>query len=105
MFWRYFNSYTNKWMMRVLLLEVSTGIIFQTKNWKMGDFPFEYYQTDVAPLILESKGIIHNIREPNRALNEIVSQIHESARIMGDLNWRIPRGSNVDVITDNGSVY
>ena len=60
----------------------------------------KFFQTDIAALIYDSKGMIHNIREPNRGLNEIISQIHETSRTMGKLNWRVPRGSNVDVITD-----
>lgn len=98
-FWRYFERTSNKWKMRVTT-RTERGVVLRDEDWEMGDFPFEYFQTDVEPLILESKGIIHDIREPNRALNEIVSQIHENARIMGKINWRAPRGSNIDVITD-----
>ena len=76
------------------------GILLRNEKWAMDEFPFEYFTTDVVDMIVEAKGVIHNIREPNRALNEMVSQVHESARIMGKLNWLIPRGSNVNVITD-----
>jgi hypothetical protein len=98
-FWRYFDKFSNKWKLRVTT-RTEQGLILRDEDWGMNDYPFEYFQTDIAPLIYDSKGVIHNIREPNRALNEIVSQIHETARIMGKLNWRVPRGSNVDVITD-----
>jgi hypothetical protein len=98
-FWRYFDHYSNKWKIRVTT-RTEKGLLLRDEDWGLDEFPFEYFQTDNAPLIMDSKGVIHNIREPNRALNEIVSQIHESARIMGKLNWRVPRGSNVDVITD-----
>lgn len=98
-FWRYFNKEENKWKLR-LTTRTEQGVVLRDEDWGMDEYPFEYFQTDVAPLIYDSKGVIHNIREPNRALNEIVSQIHENARIMGKLNWRVPRGSNVDVITD-----
>lgn len=102
--WRYFDTFSNKWKMRVTT-RTEAGIILRNEDWAMNDYPYEYFQTDVADRIEESKGVIHNIREPNRALNEIVSQIHESARIMGKLNWRIPRGSNVDVITDEAGQF
>lgn len=103
-YWRYFDSHSNAWKMRVTTRSEG-GVILRDDDWGMNDYPFEYFQTDVADRIQESKGVIHNIREPNRALNEIVSQIHESARIMGKLNWRIPRGSNVDVITDEAGQF
>lgn len=77
-----------------------TGILLRHEKWFCNEFPFEFFQTDVAGRLMDSKGVIHDIREPNRALNEMVSQVHETARIMGKLNWLMPRGSNVNVITD-----
>lgn len=76
------------------------GILLRHEKWICDEFPFEFFQTDVAGMLMDSKGVIHDIREPNRALNEMVSQVHETARIMGKLNWLMPRGSNVNVITD-----
>lgn len=98
-FWQHFDNFANKWKLRITT-RTEQGLILRDEDWGMNEYPFEYFQTDVAPLIYDSKGVIHNIREPNRGLNEIVSQIHETARVMGKLNWRVPRGSNVDVITD-----
>lgn len=76
------------------------GVLLRHERWIMDEFPFEVFQTDIAGMVMDSKGVIHDIREPNRAMNEMVSQVHESARIMGKLNWLLPRGSNVNVITD-----
>lgn len=76
------------------------GILLRNEKWILDEFPFVPFTTDISGMLLESKGVIHDIREPNRALNEMVSQVHETARIMGKLNWLIPRGSNVNVITD-----
>lgn len=98
-YWRYFDSFSNSWKLRVTT-RTEAGVILRDEDWGMDEYPFEFFQTEVAGKILESKGVIHDIREPNRALNEIMSQIHETARIMGKLNWRVPRGSNLDVITD-----
>ncbi len=98
-FWRYYDKYANKWKIRVTT-RTENGVLLRDEDWGLDEYPFEYYQTDIAPFILDSKGVVHNIREPNRALNELVSQIHETARIMGHINWRVPRGSNIDVITD-----
>lgn len=90
----------NKWQIRLVVMTKNGGIVLRNCIWPIDEFPFEFFQCDVAPTILETKGVIHNIREPNRALNQMVSQIHENAKIMGKINWLIPRGSNVNVITD-----
>lgn len=99
MFKKIYNSYKNKWEVRVTTM-TDSGILLRDDDWPMNEFPFEYFTTEVVDMIIEAKGVIHNIREPNRALNEMVSQVHETARIMGKLNWLMPRGSNVNVITD-----
>lgn len=99
MFRKIFSKFSNKWEIWVTTF-TDGGILLRNEKWPMDCFPFEYFLSDVANMIVEAKGIIHNIREPNRALNEMVSQVHESARIMGKLNWLMPRGSNVNVITD-----
>lgn len=100
MFRRLFNKETRKWEIWVTTRTEQGGVVLRHEKWALDEFPFEVFQTDIAGLVMESKGVIHDIREPNRALNEMVSQVHETARIMGKLNWLIPRGSNVNVITD-----
>lgn len=99
MFRKLFDSYSNKWKVWVTTF-TNGGILLRNDEWPMDEFPFEFFTTDVVDMLTEAKGVIHNIREPNRALNEMVSQVHETARIMGKLNWLMPRGSNVNVITD-----
>lgn len=94
-----YNQATAKWEVWVTT-RTENGTLLRDEKWHMNEFPFEFFQTDIAGMALESKGVIHDIREPNRALNEMVSQVHETARIMGKLNWLMPRGSNVNVITD-----
>lgn len=103
-FRKYFDSYSNKWKTRVTT-RTEQGLLLRDEEFGVDEIPFEYFQTDVAGLVLESKGTIHNLREPNRAMNQMVSQIQESARIMGKLNWLIPRGSNVNVITDEAGQF
>ena len=98
-FRRKFNSKSNQWEIWVTT-RTESGVILRDEKWPMNTFPYVYYQTEVASLVLDSVGVIHDIREPNRALNQIVSQIIESARIMGHINWRAPRGSNLNVIDD-----
>lgn len=80
------------------------GVLLRNEKWG-SRYPFTCFQTDIAGMLIESKGVIHDIKEPNRALNEMVSQVHESARIMGKLNWLVPRGSNVNVITDESGQF
>lgn len=99
MYRKIFNKDTGKWEVWVTT-RTESGVLLRHDKWLTDEFPFEFFCTDVTGLISESKGVIHDIREPNRALNEMVSQVHETARIMGKLNWLIPRGSNVNVITD-----
>lgn len=93
---RYINNNWEIWV----TTRTEGGVLLRNEKWGLDEFPFEFFQTDVAGMLLDSKGVIHDIREPNRALNEMVSQVHETARIMGKLNWLLPRGSNVNVITD-----
>lgn len=93
---KYVNGNWEVWV----TTRTENGVLLRNEKWVMDEFPFEFFQTDIAGMALESKGVIHDIREPNRALNEMVSQVHETARIMGKLNWLMPRGSNVNVITD-----
>lgn len=98
-FRKLFNPDSQKWEVWVTT-RTEQGVLLRNDKWSMNEFPFVPFVTDVAGLISESKGVIHDIREPNRALNEAISQVHETMRIMGHLNWLIPRGSNVNVITD-----
>lgn len=104
MFQKIFNKTNGKWEVWVTT-RTDSGILLRHEKWPMDEFPFEFFTTDVVDMIVEAKGVIHNIREPNRALNEMVSQVHESARIMGKLNWLMPRGSNVNVITDESGQF
>lgn len=99
MFRKIFSQETQKWEVWVTTF-TDGGILLRDEKWPMDEFPFEFFTTDIVDMVMEAKGVIHNIREPNRALNEMVSQVHETARIMGKLNWKMPRGSNVNVITD-----
>lgn len=94
-----FNEKSNKWEVWITT-RTQSGILLRNEVWKMGHHPYAPFTTDIAGMLLDSKGIIHDIKEPNRALNEMVSQVHETAKIMGKLNWLMPRGSNVNVIDD-----
>lgn len=100
---REYDAEAKRWQIRVVTW--TTGRVHRNIITKLDEFPFEYYMTDVAGSPLDGMGVIRNIRDINRALNQIVSQIHENARIMGKLNWRIPRGSNINVITDETGQY
>lgn len=94
-----YNPDTKQWETWITT-RTEDGVLLRNEKWIMDEFPFVPFATDIAGLLSESKGVIHDIREPNRALNETISQVHETMRIMGHLNWLIPRGSNVNVITD-----
>lgn len=99
-----FDQATNKWGIWVTTL-TEAGTLLRHEQWKIDEFPFEAFQIEVSSTLLGSRGIIHNIREPLRARNDLLSQVQESARVMGKLNWLIPRGSNVNVITDEAGQF
>lgn len=99
MFRQIYNEDSQEWEMWITV-RTENGVLLRNEKWKLGEYPYEVFQTDIAGMIMDSKGVIHDIKEPNRAINEMVSQVHESAKIMGKLNWLLPRGSNVNVITD-----
>ncbi|HWT40506.1 MAG TPA: hypothetical protein VN081_04560, partial [Dongiaceae bacterium] len=98
-FRKIYNKDTNKWEVWVTT-RTENGVLLRHEKWSTNEFPFEYFQVENASTVVNSRGVIYNIREPIRAINQLVSQVQESARVMGKLNWLIPRGSNVNVITD-----
>lgn len=98
-FRKIYDPQAKKWDIWVTT-RTESGVLLRNEKWILDCYPFECFQTDIAGMLMDSKGVIHDIKEPNRALNEMVSQVHESAKIMGKLNWLLPRGSNVNVITD-----
>lgn len=104
MYRKIYDAESKKWNIW-LTTRTETGILLRHEKWNIDEFPFEYFQVEVSPTVLSSKSIIHNIREPGRALNQLVSQVQESARVMGKLNWIMPRGSNVNVITDEAGQF
>jgi hypothetical protein len=99
MFRKIYDKATDKWQVWVTT-RTEQGILLRNEPWVLNCYPFSCFQTDIAGMLMDSKGVIHDIKEPNRALNEMMSLIHESAKVMGRLNWLVPRGSNVNVITD-----
>jgi len=104
MFRKIFNSENNKWEVWVTT-RTESGVLLRHEKWVTNEFPYEYFQVEIASTVLGSRGVIHNIREPSRALNQLMTQVQESARVMGKLNWLIPRGANVNVITDEAGQF
>lgn len=98
-FRKVYDSETQQWDIWITT-RTENGVLLRNEKWNLDEYPFSFFQTDISGMLMESKGVIHDIKEPNRALNEMVSQVHETARVMGKLNWLLPRGSNVNVITD-----
>jgi len=85
-------------IMKTVITE--SGVLLYDAVWPMDEFPFEFYQTDVVSAIYDSEGVIKDIRDLNRFLNINASQVQETVRVMGKLNWLIPKGSGVNVIRD-----
>lgn len=99
LYYRKWNEKKNDWGVYVVTMS-DGGVLLRSEWWPLNEFPFEPFIADITGAMLRSKGTVHDIRDPNRAVNDLVSQILESARIMGKLNWLMPRGANVNVITD-----
>lgn len=103
-FWHEWSDATKKWKIRQVTM-TEGGVGLKYGYWEVGELPFEPFMADISGSLLQSKGIVHNIREPNRAVNDLVSQILKNARVMGNINWKMPRGANVGVITDESGQY
>lgn len=99
LFRKVYNKEAKEWQ-TWLTTFTETGILLRHQKWDMNEFPFEYYIPEVVGKLNESRGCLHDLREPVRVINDMVSQINESARVMGKLNWLIPKGSNIGVIED-----
>lgn len=103
-FWQEWSKEAKKWQIRQVTMTES-GVGLKYDYWLVGEYPFEPFVADITGSLLQSKGIVYNIREPNRAVNDLVSQTLKNARVMGNLNWLMPRGANVGVITDETGQY
>lgn len=99
LFYRKWNEEKNEWGIYLVTMS-DGGVLLRREWWALDEFPFEPFIADITSAMLRSKGTVHDIRDPNRAVNDLVSQTLEAARVMGKLNWVMPRGSNVNVITD-----
>lgn len=92
---------TDKGDWKICLVTMSDGgVLLNWEWWEIDELPFEPFIADITGAMLRSKGTVHDIREPNRAVNDLVSNTLEAARTMGKLNWLIARESNINVITD-----
>lgn len=76
------------------------GVLLENRLWDLDFYPYEIYLADVQGSVLDGGGPMRDLRSPQKAFNQIVSTINENARIMGKINYRMPRGANVNVIDD-----
>lgn len=94
-----FNQDTREWEI-ILRVTTESNLLLYHDVWTMDEFPYEYYQSDVADEVLQSYGAIKDIRTLQQALSRGASQVEETMQTMGKINWLIPRGSGINVITD-----
>lgn len=87
------------WQIRKIVF-TRNGVLLENTIWGENFYPFEMYLADVQGSILDGGGPMRDLRSPQKAFNQIMSIIHENARIMGKINYRMPRGANVNVIDD-----
>lgn len=82
------------------LVTTAGGVLLEDSVWPLNFMPWEMFLADVQGSPLDGGGPIRHLRSPQRALNQLNSLVQENARITAKINWRVPRGSNVTVITD-----
>lgn len=98
-YWREWSDKDGKFIIRKVVTDTA-GHLLQNIVWPLDFYPFEMYVSDVQGSPLDGGSPIRDLRSPQKALNQINTIIQTNANIMGKINWRIPRGSNVNVITD-----
>jgi hypothetical protein len=98
-FWKEWSAKSNKFIVRKVVTTTG-GVLLQDTTWPMDFYPYEDFLADVTGSTLDGGSPIRDLRSPQKALNQINTTIQTNANIMGKINWRIPRGSNVNVITD-----
>lgn len=96
-FWREFNE--GEWKIR-LVVTTANGVLLRDDWWPMNFYPFEMFLADVQGSPLDGGSPLRDLRSPQRALNQFNSLVQENGRVMAKINWSIPRGANVNVITD-----
>lgn len=94
-----FDLDKRQWVIRLYVTTESNLLLLDTE-WGLDEFPYEYYQSDIADEIFHSQGAIKDIRGLQSALSRGASQVEETMQVMGKINWLIPRGSGITVITD-----
>lgn len=96
---REFDKEKGDWVIRKTVF-TGNGILLDSSIWPLDFYPFELYLADMQGSILDGGGPVRDLRSPQRAFNQIMSIIHENAQVMGKINYKMPRGANVNVITD-----
>ncbi len=99
LFFREINEETKDWQIRKVV-STRNGVLLENTVWDLPFYPFELYVADVQGSILDGGGPLRDLRSPQKAFNQIMSIIHENARVMGKINWKMPRNANVNVIDD-----
>lgn len=97
--WREFSKDHGKFIIR-LVVTTTSGVLLRDEIWPMDFYPYEMYLADVQGSPLDGGSPIRDLRSPQRALNQFNSLVQENGRVMAKINWSVPRGSNVNVITD-----
>lgn len=88
-----------EWMVN-LYVTTEANVLLYNGRWPIDEFPYEFFQTDIADMLYETDGVIKDIRGLQQSLSRGASQVEETMQTMGKLNWMIPRGAGVTVITD-----
>lgn len=94
-----FDLETQKWLINLYVTTESKLLLYHDA-WPLDEFPYEYFQTDVADMLYETDGVIRDIRGLQQSLSRAASQVEETMQTMGKLNWLVPRGAGITVITD-----
>lgn len=89
-----------EWCIRKITF-TQNGILLENRIWDFNFYPYEMYLADVQGSAIDGGGPMRDLRSPQKAFNQIMSIIHDNARVMGKINYKMPRGANVNVIDDS----
>lgn len=98
-FYRKFDQDKKKWVIQKTVT-TANGVLLEDREWPLGFYPFEIFFADVQGNPLDGGSVVRDLRSPQKALNQLNSNIQENANVTAKISYRVPRGSNVNVITN-----
>ena len=96
----YFRQLNDQQDWEIRKITFTKAVLLKDEIWSENFYPYEPYVADVQGSMLDGGGPMRDLRSPQKAFNQMMSLIHDNARVMGKINYKMPRGANVNVIDD-----